>query len=122
MIHGPPEVVPFTVYLHEHLIEVPFPAALFHARNTPLPELRSKHRVEPLPPEARIFVPDVDAKIVQQVLNLTKGKRKSYLEHHRWANDLRRKREVFAVGAFGHVQRLATTSHRLRPTFSDSTI
>lgn len=66
MIDGAPKEVPLTVDLHENLIQVPSPLARLHALEMPLPDLRSEHRPEPVPPKPHRLVADVDSPHLQQ--------------------------------------------------------
>ena len=38
--------------------------------NAPLPDLRGKHRTEPVPSETHGFVADIDATLEQQIFHL----------------------------------------------------
>ena len=46
VIHRPPQIVPFAVDLHEHLVQLPAPSAEFHSAHTTLFDLGSKHRTK----------------------------------------------------------------------------
>ena len=61
VIDGSPEVVLFAIDLHEHLVEVPAPAARSHALDPLIADLRGEHWPEPVPPEPHRFLADVDA-------------------------------------------------------------
>ncbi len=71
VIDGPPKIVPLTVDLHENLVDMPLPwrecTQLLH---TPPTDLRCKHRAKPVPPEPDGLVADVDASLVQKVLDI----------------------------------------------------
>jgi hypothetical protein len=43
--------------------------------NASLPDLCSKHRTEPVPPETHSFVADIDATLKQQIFNLPQRER-----------------------------------------------
>jgi len=56
MINGPPKVVPLTVDLHEHLIQVPLPVRVTtHRLGSLLTDFRSELWPEPLPPKPNGF-------------------------------------------------------------------
>ncbi|HEX8413013.1 MAG TPA: hypothetical protein VF637_03890 [Sphingomicrobium sp.] len=67
MINGTPQVAHLAIHLHAHLIQVPPPMAETpHVRDAPFPDLASKHRTKPVPPEAYRLVSDVDPLLEQQ--------------------------------------------------------
>ena len=66
-----------------------------------------------MPPEPHRLVADVDAALVQQVLDVSERKREPDVHHHRQADDLGAGLEVPEGGAFGHPKRLAGRSARL---------
>ena len=70
MIYRAPEVVPLAIDLHEDLAEVPPPAARFHPLDPPFADLRGKHGPEHVPPVTDSFVADIDAALVQQILDI----------------------------------------------------
>ena len=74
------------VDLHVDLIEVP--AASAHPVHTPALDLCGKHRAEPIPPVAQGLVADLDAALVEKVLDVSQGQRRTNVEHHRHADDL----------------------------------
>jgi hypothetical protein len=47
-----------------------------------------KHRAKSIPPEPNRFMADVDAALMQEILDIPKRKRKSNAHHHRQADDL----------------------------------
>ena len=51
-------------------------------------DLRGEHRTEPIPPETDGFVVDIDATLVQQILDVPQRRRESNIHHHRQADDL----------------------------------
>lgn len=81
MIDRPPEVVSFTVNLREHFVEVPPPAAKAHALDAALADFGRKLGPKPVAPEPHGFVADIDATLVQQVLDSSKQERDSNMEH-----------------------------------------
>ena len=54
----------------------------------PRPDFLCEHRAEPIPPKTDGFVADIDAALVQQVLDIPQRQRKSDIQHHRQADDL----------------------------------
>jgi len=64
-----------TIDIHEHLVQVPAPLRVAPVLDTPLPDLGSEHRTEPVPPEPHRLMADVDAALEQQILDLTQRKR-----------------------------------------------
>jgi len=72
VIHGTPEVVPLTIDFHEHLIQMPAPSTGFHAVDAAFADLGSEHGAEPVPPEPDRLMADVDAALVQQILDVAK--------------------------------------------------
>lgn len=73
MIHCAPQVVPFTVDLHEHLIQMPAPAAGFHTLDPALSYLGSEERAKPMPPISHRFMTGIDATFVEQIFHISKG-------------------------------------------------
>ena len=49
-------------------------------------DFRSKHRVDPVPPVADGFMADIDAALVQKILDVSKRKGKADVYHHRRAD------------------------------------
>jgi len=49
---------------------MPTPIGIRGTSNTPLPDFRSKHRIEPIPPKPHCLVADIDATFKEQVLDL----------------------------------------------------
>ncbi len=71
MINGPPQVVRFAVDPDEHLIQVLTPLGKRPMMNPSFPDLRGKHRTEPVPPEPDRLVADIDATFEQQIFDLS---------------------------------------------------
>jgi hypothetical protein len=76
------KAVCLAVDLHKHLVDVPPRTARPHASATALSYLGSKHRPEPMPPEPDCFVADVDAALVEQVLDVSEAEWKPDVQHH----------------------------------------
>ncbi len=64
----------------------------------------------------------VDASLVQQIFDIPKRERKSDVQHHRKADDLRAGFEVLEGGRSGHSQKLRNRPTRLNPSSSDKTL
>lgn len=82
VFHGAPEVVSFSIHLHENLIHVPLPfrecAQSLDAFSS---GLQGEHRAKPIPPAAHGFLADIDATLVQKVFDIPKRKRKANLHY-----------------------------------------
>jgi hypothetical protein len=118
MIDGAPQVKHLAIDPDEHLVQVSAPVGIGSMMNPTFPDLGSKHRTEPVPPEPYRFVADVDAALGQDILDLAERKRVSNVQHHRQTDDLRRRIEI-AERIF-HPTTLPTPLARLKPICSDS--
>ena len=118
MINGTPEVTRLAVDPHKHLIEMPAPVRIRMMLNPAFPDLRSKHRPKPVPPEPHRLVADIDATFEQHVLNLAQRQRVADVHHHREADDLGRRVEI--AERISHPTTLRNEPTRLKPTWSDS--
>ena len=96
---------------------MPPPAAGFHAVDPAFPNFGGEHRAEPLPPEPDSFVANIDAALMEQVLDVPKRKREPDIEHHREADDLGAGLEVAEGGSFAHLATLRNES--VRPSVYD---
>src|SRR6056297_1629700 len=74
-------------------------------------DLGGEHRPKPVPPEPNRLVADLNAALMQQVLDIPKRQRESDVHHHRQADDLGTGLEVLEWVALTHGGRL-----RDRPT------
>lgn len=90
MIDSTLETVRLAGNLHVHLIEVPPPV-----HDLPKP-LRSallvfprQERSEPVPPIPHRLVVDVDASLIEQILDVPQGEREADVHHNHQADDLR---------------------------------
>ena len=70
MIHGPPTAMGLTIDSHDHLVEVPPPAAGPRALEPTLPDLGRGHQADAVPPIADGFVADIDPAFVQQIFHI----------------------------------------------------
>lgn len=119
MTDGSPKEVPIAVDLHEHLVQMPAPFARFHTGNTSFPDLRGKHRAEPMPPESHSLMTDIDAAFVQKILDIAKGKWEPHIQHHCQADNLTARFEIAKWIRFGHPERLRNHPARLKSVSSD---
>ena len=103
VIYSAPEVVPLTIDLHEDLVEMPTPATRFHTPDPAFPDLGGKHRSEAMPPVPDGFVADVDAALMQQILDVSQRERETHVQHHRQADHLFARIEVFERITFLHL-------------------
>ncbi len=118
VVHGPPEVVPLAVDLHEELVDVPFPFGVGAELLNPLPsDLRGEHRAEPVPPIAHRLMAHVDAALMEQVFDIPKRQWEPNIHHHRKANDLWRRLEVAKGRGLGHARTLGRPPARLKSGF-----
>jgi hypothetical protein len=84
VIHGPPEIVALAVDLHEHLIEMPAPlVAIPHRLHPPATNFSRENRAKSVPPKPHRLTADVDATLVQQILNVAQRQREPDVHHHR---------------------------------------
>ena len=83
--------------------------------------LIGEHRAEPMPPKSNSFVADIDAALVQQILDIPERQREPHIEHHCQADDLRARFEVLEKGAFGHARTLPGALPRLKRSSFDKT-
>ena len=72
-----------------------------------------------MPPEPDSFVADIDAALMEQVLDVPKRKRKPDIEHHREADDLGAGLEVAEGGSFAHLATLRNRRALLKTVSSD---
>ena len=121
MIDSAPKIVPLAVDLYEHLVEVPAPFAGFNSRNAPLLNFRGKPQTETVPPVPDHLVANVDAPFVKQNLHVSERKWEPNVKHHRQADDLGARFEVFERRAFGHARTLSAAVIRLKRNSSDRT-
>ncbi len=70
VIDGPPQVVLLSVDLHENFVEMPSPLARSHPLHPALADAGSEQRADPVLPVTYGLVADVDAALVQQVLDV----------------------------------------------------
>ncbi len=107
MVDGAPEVVAFPVDADEHLVEMPPPMGeLAHCLNPFPTDLAGEHRTKSVPPKPDRLMANIDAAIVQKVLDLTERKREADVHHHDRSDHLRRAVEPSKrVVGLGHTAR-----------------
>jgi hypothetical protein len=107
VIYGAPEVVGFAVDLYELLVQMPLQVRMTAKVLNPFSSnLRGKHRTETVPQEPHGFMADIDAALMQQILDVAKGKRKPDVHHHSKVDDLQRCFEVTEWAVFFHLETL----------------
>jgi hypothetical protein len=71
MVDSPPKIVLHPVDLHEDLVEMPAPMPeMTHRLHPAASDLGSENRPEAVPPEPHGLVRDVDAALMEQVLDI----------------------------------------------------
>lgn len=89
--------------LHENLVQMPLQLRKqSHPRRPLASEIGREHRANPVPPEQDRLVADVDAALLQQVLDVSQRKWKPDIWHNRQADDLGRRLEIADRVGFGH--------------------
>ena len=79
-----------------------------------------EHRTKPVPPKSNRLVADIDATLVQQILNISKRKWKPNIHHHRQADDFGGRLEVLEWVVFCHPERLGVPLTHFNQVSSDS--
>jgi hypothetical protein len=85
---------------------------------TVLSDVCCKHRPEPVPPHTNRLVANVDAALMEQILDLPQRQRETDVHHHRKPNDLGRRLEV--VERIFHSMTLPGAHLQLKPSSSDN--
>jgi len=88
--------------------------------NASFPDRSREHWTEPVPPEPNRLVADIDAPLMEQVLDLPQRQRIADIHHHREADYLGRRVEI-TEGVL-HCRRLRNATHWLKPICSDNAI
>ena len=88
--------------------------------NASFPDLVGEHRTEPLPSEPNRLVADIDAALMEQILDLSQRKRIAEIHHHRETDYLGRTVEV--TEGILHLQGLWNAAPRLKPICSDNAL
>jgi hypothetical protein len=95
MINSPPKVTGLTVDLDEYLVEMALSFRIITHWADPFPtKISSEHWAETVPPISNCFMANVDATLVQQILDIAKRQGKTNIHHHRKANDFWRSFEI----------------------------
>ena len=95
MVDRPPEIMRFSVDLHEHLIQVPLPLGdLTQVVGSADADLSGKYWPETIYPSPNAFVTDIHAALMEQIFDIPKRERKADIHHHRELDDLGRCFEV----------------------------
>lgn len=71
-----------------------------------LPDLGGEHGAEPVSSKPDRLVADLDAALVQQVVDVPQRERERDIQHHGQADDLRARLEILEWAGFGHSGRL----------------
>ena len=83
VIHSTPQIMPFAVDLHKHLVEVPAPVPKAAHPVDALPaDVCCEQWAEPVPPEPHRLVADVDSALEQQVFDIAQRQWKANIHHH----------------------------------------
>ena len=83
VINRTPRVSCPAIDLHENLVQIPAPTGPRpHPVDAPLTDFRSKHRSKPVPPKLYRLMADLDAELVQQILDFVQREWKAHLQHH----------------------------------------
>jgi hypothetical protein len=93
-----------------------------HPTDTFSADLGCKQWPESIPPEPYGFVADVDAALMQQVLDVSERKWKANVHHDRQANDLRAAVKVLEGVRFAHAGTLRGHPARLNQYPSDNAL
>jgi hypothetical protein len=112
--------VSLTIDFQEHFVQMPAPLTRFYAGNSAFSRLRGKHRTEPVQPVHHSLMTDIDAALVQQILDISKGQRETDVHHRRKADKLTACFEVAKWVGFGNPVRLGTRPARLKLVLTDS--
>jgi hypothetical protein len=90
---------------------MPPPVARLHPLDATLPDLGGEDRTKAMPPEPHRLVADLDAALMQKILDVPKREREPDELHHRHADDFRRRLEVLEGVEFGHLKTLLRPRH-----------
>ena len=116
MVYSAPKIMRLAVDLHEYLVQMPLPVRIRpHSIDPVFTNFCGEHRAKSIPPVPHRFVADVDAALVQQILDVSERKWKSNVEHHSQADYLGAAVEAFEWVCFRHGQRLRNRPTRLNP-------
>ena len=83
-------------------------------------DFSGKYWAKSVPPKANRLMANINATLMQQILHISKRKRKPEVHHHRKADDFGRRLEVAKWAAFCHPPKLRGCPARLNQFCSDS--
>ena len=110
VIKRPPKGMRLAVDLYENLVQVPSTIRVrTHLLDTFTADFCGGHWAKSILPVPHRFVADVDAALVQQVLDIAERKGKANVHHDRQADDLWPAVKALERVCFRHKQRLQTT-------------
>lgn len=99
VIDSAPEVVAFTVDLHENLVDMPAPVReRTHTIHPPASDLSGDHQAKSVPPKTNRFVTDIDPAFAQQILDIPQRQREAHLVNQREADAHGARLELVEVG------------------------
>ena len=84
--------------------------------------LGGEHRAEAVPPKSDRLMADIDPSLVQQILDISKGKWKPHIDHHHKADDLRRGSKIPKRATSCHPSNEGGRPARLKPIPSDNAV
>ena len=123
IIHGPPKIERLAVDLHEHLTQMPLPVCPRpHSVNPSAPNFSGKQWAKSVPPKPNRLMADVDAALVQKLLNIAKRKRKWTYIKTASRMKLGRFSKITKWAAFCHPERPSGRPARLKSFSSDSAL
>lgn len=96
VINRPLEIKPLTVDFHKHLVDVPASVGV-HIGTSPS-DLFGKNRAKAVPPKADGLVANIDAALVQDILDLAQAERIPDVVHHRQLDDFGTGYEILERG------------------------
>ena len=83
-------------------------------------DLGGEQRTKSVPPEPHRFVADIDAPLMQQVLDVAQREWEPHIHHYSQADDFRRRLEVLEWVGFGHDWTLRNHPALHKPVSSDT--
>src|SRR6056297_3357481 len=96
------------------------PVARPHPLDAALADLRPQHRAEAEPPEPDGLVTDVDAALVEQVLDISQREREAHVQHNGQTDDLPAAVEILEGVFLAHPRKLWNRPARLNQLLSDT--
>jgi hypothetical protein len=115
--------VRLAVNLHEHLVHVPLQNRISaHLADPLLADPSGKLQAKSVPPKSNFLVADLDATLVQNILDIPKRKRKTNIHHDGQTDDLGARLKVAKEAAFCHPTKLQNRPALLNQFSSDSAL